>query len=665
MIPKLLLRWSLVLVFIATFTFLLLSRSDPRMISLMLHNGLVINVSFQLSPQAEAWEQTSPGVYTASGYHLTLQESSGANRSDLKILLSRDDGQNFTVEDFRAGLEAGDPKLYAIWTYNHVPFQRTIYRATSAESFTDVASANAGIPYLLAASRDGTNSLAAGFLSQNRVITLSGQPTGGGTYQLGFDTRIPVQTSQFEEVLYTDTTPENWFTVTRRYADWVDAQRGYIPFPVVPTCYNPMYDIWYWAYDDTNPGLYWTTLVKAKQLGFRSYLFDAGWESLPGEIFKWLEGSTGNYQHPEDKLPGFPGLVQYAKDPLHMNVVFWMSPYAVGRQSHHYRTTVRSHILLSRQNEEYKDGFEAFPMTLALGQNFDENVNLCPRDLNTQSYLKSLIERVSSTYRPNGYWMDFQDTIPFTCEAFHAHAGDFGSSFNESQEIIRKTVLEQVPQGTIELRFPVANLNNKPYANLWQSIDSPEDFDTMRLCTIMMRPFSRGVVMGTDETYWPPETDDVTVSKFVATTVLSGVPAFGANFDAAPRSHSNLVRAWLRFYFDHQEELTGGEFSPFGDFALPNHKIQSSDTAFVYLRNVQNSSEVPLGQYPGTVFLVNCTDRDSLDLMLTGLDAGQYILQVLSRFIRPISIQQVSLDNPTHLQTDVPQGGMVQLTRVR
>ena len=73
-------------------------------------------------------------------------------------------------------------------------------------------------------------------------------------------------------------------------------------------CYYPLYDTWYWAGDNTDMELYWKTLVQAKNLGFQSYLFDSGWESNPGELSRWLEGSLGNYSPPEDKLPGFAAI---------------------------------------------------------------------------------------------------------------------------------------------------------------------------------------------------------------------------------------------------------------------------------------------------------------------------------------------------------------------
>jgi hypothetical protein len=250
----------------------------------------------------------------------------------------------------------------------------------------------------------------------------------------------------------------NWFDSARAYADWVDEQRQYTPFPVSEACYYPMYDLWYWAYDNTNKGLYWTTLVQAEELGFKSYLFDAGWESHAGEFSKWLEGPIGNYFHPEDKLPGFAGFagfVQYVKERLRMNVVFWLSPYALGRQSVYYPSVRHCHTLLSRSRTEYSGGIDEAPMTLPYGRRYDQNTNLCSRHPDTRQYLKTLFERVSGSYAPDGYWLDFQETIPFRCDARHLHDGDFGKGFNAAQETIKQTILERNQEATVELRFPV------------------------------------------------------------------------------------------------------------------------------------------------------------------------------------------------------------------
>jgi len=181
---------------------------------------------------------------------------------------------------------------------------------------------------------------------------------------------------------------------------------------------------------------------------------------------------------------------------------------------------------------------------------------------------------------------------------------------------------------------------------------------------MMMRPFSRGVVMGTDEMYWPADADPATVSKFTATTVLSGVPAIGANFDLAPRFHSNIVKAWLQFYKAYQSELTDGDFLPFGDFAFPNHRIESPETAFVYLRKIEAPAEIPLAGQPSTIYLVNCTDGEEIQALFPKLEASEYQLLILNELLRTTSEQTIRLDGFTTLRTTVPQGHTIKLTRV-
>jgi hypothetical protein len=154
------------------------------------------------------------------------------------------------------------------------------------------------------------------------------------------------------------------------------------------------------------------------------------------------------------------------------------------------------------------------------------------------------------------------------------------------------------------------------------------------------------------------------VSKFTATTVLSGVPAIGANFEIAPRSHSNIVRAWLQFYRAYQSDLTNGDFLPFGDFALPNHRIESAETAFVYLRKIDGPSEIPLAGQPETIYLINCTDGEEIQALFPKLEANDYQLVVLDELLRSTSEQSIRLDRLTTLRTNVPQGHTIKLTRM-
>jgi hypothetical protein len=107
-------------------------------------------------------------------------------------------------------------------------------------------------------------------------------------------------------------------------------------------------------------------------------------------------------------------------------------------------------------------------------------------------------------------------------------------------------------------------LNIKSFAYIWQSGDSPGDFDQMRLNTIRLRPFSKGVVFAADQMYWDEGTPEAEVAKFIMTSVMIGVPAFGPTLIWSPPETLEMLRAWLRFYRDFRTELATGKFSPFG-----------------------------------------------------------------------------------------------------
>jgi len=627
-----------------------------------LKNGATVEVSIQTTPEVGGWRAAGENFYVGAGYNLIFEETASASRSELRVELTRSDQQVFTLYDILWNIRLNDSKIFAIWTYGQDAARHKNYRALASNSFGDLTAPNSGIPFAMGVSREGQNRLAAGLLSQTRVMNLRGWPQESGEYQLHFDTRTPIQTRYFSETLYTDTGGQGWFSTAQAYADWIDERLKYSPFPVSPACYHPLYDVWYWASDDTSIDLYWTTLNLAKELGFRSYLFDSGWESASGELGRWLEGSLGNYSAPEDKLPGFAGLFRAAKEHLGMNVILWLSPYAMGRESVHYDAMKEAHVNFNSEQQWYRGGDDSWPSTLEIDEQYRENVNLCPRVDATPKYLRSLFERVGSDYRPDGYWLDFQEMVPFLCEAAHKHIAPFGGGFNRSQSAIKEAIIGLGTNPTVEMRYPSANLNNKRFTNLWQSVDFPGDFDAMRLCSMMMRAFSRGVVMGTDEMYWPVETDDTTAAKYVATTVFSGVPAIGADFVNGPRSHADITRAWLSFYHQHQQALTRGTFQPIGDFVEPDQKIESDSEVFVYLRSGKTAN-IPVGSGLSAVYLANCTEHDSVYLTLDGMEAGNYQIDALDSRLEVIYSHTKLFQESVSLTEEVPQGGMLKVTR--
>jgi hypothetical protein len=279
----------------------------------------------------------------------------------------------------------------------------------------------------------------------------------------------------------------------------------------------------------------------------------------------------------------------------------------------------------------------------------------------TETYLKNLFTDVATKYNPEGYWLDFMDGMPTYCTAAHNHSFVlFGDGFRHSLQTIKETILRYNPRAIIHFRARYANLNTKAFASVWQSGDAPDDFDRMRLNTIRLRPFSKGVVFAADEMFWPDGISDSQVAKFIMTSVMTGVPAFGSTLLYSPPSTLEMMKAWVGFYRANKLDIATGKFSVFGQLQMPNHKIEGQDRTYAYIRNLDFSQLVAEGS---TVFLMNATDGDQITALVR-VPAGttRYLVQVLNKFLVPEPGElpvEVAKNNVLMLDTAVEQGGMV------
>ena len=187
----------------------------------------------------------------------------------------------------------------------------------------------------------------------------------------------------------------------------------------------------------------------------------------------------------------------------------------------------------------------------------------------------------------------------------------------------------------------------------------------MRLNSIRLRPFSKGVVFAADEMYWPEGTPETQVAKFIMTSVMIGVPAFGPTLLYSPPETLAMLKAWLSFYRNYQPELSTGKFSTFGQLAMPNHKIEFADDTFAYIRNVGFAEMAAQGK---NIFLMNATNIDRfIGRVRPPEGANLYSARVLSRYLvaEPHELQ-VAVDSRgvLNLNIAVEQGGMLLLTPV-
>jgi hypothetical protein len=218
----------------------------------------------------------------------------------------------------------------------------------------------------------------------------------------------------------------------------------------------------------------------------------------------------------------------------------------------------------------------------------------------------------------------------------------------------------------VQFRAPYANLHNKSYANVWQSEDSPGDFDHMRISALRFRPFSKGVVFASDQLYWPESESEIKISKYMMTSVMVGVPSFGPDLVKASSAVHTIVRNWLSFYETHKTQVAQGRVVPFGPLNMPNHKIEGQTHTFAYLRN---NVDPNLVAERGRIYIMNATDADSIFLRVRGPSGVRaYFAEVFNRSLdRESRGIRVNVDSSglTTLNLVVPQGGMVLLSPLR
>jgi hypothetical protein len=256
--------------------------------------------------------------------------------------------------------------------------------------------------------------------------------------------------------------------------------------------------------------------------------------------------------------------------------------------------------------------------------------------------------------------------MPSYCIAPHAHTyGTFGEGLRQSLQTIKDTILMYDPEAIVHFRARYANLNNKSFANIWQSGDSPADFDRMRLNSIRLRPFSSGVVFAADEMYWPDSTPEPQVAKYIMTSVMVGVPSFGPTLLYSPDTTLQMIKAWMTFYRNNQMQIATGRFSTFGQLNVPNHKIESQDRTFAYIRNL-GFSDMPA--QAKTIYLMNATNLDRfVGRVRPPAGIPQYAVTVFDRFlVADPNEMRVNVDprGLLNLNVAVQQGGMIMLTPV-
>ena len=605
-------------------------------------------------------------IYDDAVYQVQVTETPVSGGSIVRTRVKKHSGERFALSHFQVDVRIPRAEIQGIWYPSSEVTSEDVMSTDAFHNIRAVAAPNYGIPYVAAVAADGRHLFAMGLRQQDLSVLIEGGPGASRFYQLQLTAVTLRASAVFEHDFFISTeTSMDWFDTASAYADWVDAANGYQPFPISERAYEPVYDTWYWSGDEVSESLYLETAKQASEVGAGAYLADSGWDAPAGEYAKWLNGKTGDYAPPANKFADLAATLDSIRTESNLAVQLWLQPFAVGRASERYARTRNLHIQISSDFSSLPgwSGLTSSPFVLPRGENL-ETVNLCPRNRSTQTYLRDLFTEMAGKYKPDGYWLDFIDGLAIYCVAPHVHNyNTFGEGLHADLETIKSTILSTNPGATVHFRAKYANLNNKSFANVWQSEDSPGDFDRMRLNALRLRPFSKGVVFASDQLYWPPSTEESEVAKFIMTSVMVGVPALGPNLTNMAPSTRDMVRAWIDFYRTYKDDLAKGRLSLFGQLRVPNHKIEGKDRTFAYIRNLEFSELAADGK---TIHIMNATDGNRFVGRMRGPQTvRQYTVRVFDRYLNPEpNPLRVTPDHTgrVYMNIAVEQGGVIEMT---
>ena len=173
-----------------------------------------------------------------------------------------------------------------------------------------------------------------------------------------------------------------------------------------------------------------------------------------------------------------------------------------------------------------------------------------------------------------------------------------------------------------------------------------------------------GIAVHTDPEYWHIHEKNETVAKKLSTLVISGVPQLCTDIVNMTDDHRRLTKAWLSFYQEHKEDFRHSQMRPIqNDPQFSTILVESDKKAFVSYASFP-ALKVPLSKQFEEIYLFNCTNEDSLYTILLNIE-GEFRSITYHYDLAPLSETTLrSSDKSLLVDLNIPEGGLVALTRV-
>jgi alpha-galactosidase len=623
-----------------------------------------------LDPAVREWqlqhsENQNQALFFGDGYRLEIDFTHPEPRLvTFQFHLKREDGRPFTVLacSIRSRLIFTD--IYQVWNYRSgsTPelgeFDGYTRGLASGKEYGQTYAANAGIPLVVCADREGYNRLAFGLLDQVEATGLQIQNYSLGVSHLGeglnyqFEFVKPIgyslKRSELVDGAYFDARRKDWFHTIQEYAGWAERTGKITALKPPPVAFEPIWNsFWPFGFNITEETI-WKNAEFCNQVGIKNVMMDAGYQNqLTGGLVveepELFADYTGDWTPNREKFPDFRKLVEriHARGQI---VTVWVALFMVGKKTSAYKEVSG---MLRRD---------------ASGKELNY---LCPCHPETPGYLARTFSKLARDYDLDGFWLDFMDDAHRPCHNSHPHfSGSTGEGYNACLAAVRDAVMKYKPNFLIETRMGMVNINVKQFVNVMETYDMPFDLDLNRSLGVVVRSFSQGLASKIDPIQWHIRESDDNVAVCCATVTFTGVPVFGVDFRLLPQSHLRVVAAWMRFYREHQHELLQGRFGPVGFGRLsPLLKIQGGTKTFLY---VGSSSTAPASVGDSKeIYIINASGLERVAIYLDEIGLGSWQLIIRDCYLEQTSEGSIDVRTGTFpWDRQIPKGGLAELRKI-
>jgi hypothetical protein len=574
------------------------------------------SVTIVADPPVGEWKQDQIGAGgvtpSSGGYRLALRRADRAGNAQWTVKLTREDQKRFQVTQYSYECRVSLGRVAAVFD-TQVPEGPSLFRQPPQIDVVLEVRPNRGLPFLMACDHYGHNSLATGPIDQTGTYRITGRRDGD-------DYAVTIARDEYgqewftgaelTDAMYVSTKSDFWFNAARGYADAVDAAAGYEPRPIPDAAWRPYYSTWYAFSEDIDEKTVWENARIAADLGIGNFLIFIGWSTCQN----WFsdQNAWGDYTACERRFPDFARLVDRIQKDLGMAVQVWVAPTWIG-------ATSKSFDRMGDYRSKWPEG------------GYDRNLD--PRSPQAREHIRERFAFLAREQGVEGFWVDFLDTVYNRNDATHEKNPDhFGAALEQFMAACYEGFASEHPAPLVEYRLPFANLLSKRHASVFGTTYTNENWDRNRLLAIARKPFSHGVATRCDPLVWTAAQFDHRdfVGKTLSAVMFCGPPGLSMDLTQLDENRRRNLRDWFALYNKHRENLTRGEFRPFGsEFHYPEMMISRGHTAYAWVSRWE-TGHIPFPDGTKHAFIfTNLPEEPSfiarLDIThVTGMVPGRY-----------------------------------------